>query len=404
MLRDKYSQTLRAGAVPGHSCGLLKRPGCNDSSSHSSSRLKQPVRLRMCQLADTEYPVNFPVHELPKDMPVDADQRAMIPDPKNILKRKYATSVDERNFLTVFEYSIDGGHTILWDYFTGHVHLAGIWKATGNSKADIARLVENSPELEPVLRRVRGGFLKIQGTWVPYDVARELARRVCYYIRFALVPLFGDSFPRECLSPSDPGFGQLLLKDEADVKAEGGTTRAGSRKYKGVRRKSIAPSPVHLHRERRREREHTSSLSRIMTSPANGENAADAGNDLSLSNGEDVHTTLGAKRLELPQTLTAKETPEELLKLLQATRTLQQLASGVHQYEPREVDVFARADRNLRKGSSSSGGGIGSRSSLPSFKPYRMSNIAFPDTLQRNHIPPIHLRPLPQISSFLDQS
>lgn len=36
--------------------------------------------------------------------------------------------------------------------------------------ADIVKMIESQPELAPQLRRVRGGYLKIQGTWMPYEV------------------------------------------------------------------------------------------------------------------------------------------------------------------------------------------------------------------------------------------
>ncbi|KAK9470536.1 uncharacterized protein V1510DRAFT_270291 [Dipodascopsis tothii] len=104
----------------------------------------------------------------------------------------------------------------MWDYHSGYVHLTGLWKAIGNSKADIVKLVDNSPDLEPVIRRVRGGFLKIQGTWLPYNIARTLASRTCFHIRYALIPLFGPTFPESCLPPSAPGFGQLQLKLSPD--------------------------------------------------------------------------------------------------------------------------------------------------------------------------------------------
>lgn len=101
----------------------------------------------------------------------------------------------------------------MWDYVTGLVHLTGIWKALGNSKADIVRLVENHPELEGVIKRIRGGFLKIQGTWVPYELCRRLAIRTCYTIRHALISVFGPAFPDECLKPGLKGYGTLTLDD-----------------------------------------------------------------------------------------------------------------------------------------------------------------------------------------------
>lgn len=49
--------------------------------------------------------------------------------------------------------------------FSGMVHFTGIWKALGHTKADVVKLVESDPTIAPYLRKVRGGYLKIQGTW-----------------------------------------------------------------------------------------------------------------------------------------------------------------------------------------------------------------------------------------------
>ncbi|KAL1918143.1 uncharacterized protein VTP21DRAFT_3409 [Calcarisporiella thermophila] len=121
---------------------------------------------------------------------------------------KYVTSLDSRGYIPVYEYDIPGGHTIMWDSETEEVHFTGIWKALGNSKADIVKIVDSNPELQ--VKKIRGGFLKIQGTWIKYEEARKLALRTCYHIRHELVPLFGTSFPTEC-DPSKPGYGCLLL-------------------------------------------------------------------------------------------------------------------------------------------------------------------------------------------------
>lgn len=37
-------------------------------------------------------------------------------------------------------------------------------------EADVVRMLDNMPELTPYIRRVRGGYLKIQGTWMKYEV------------------------------------------------------------------------------------------------------------------------------------------------------------------------------------------------------------------------------------------
>ncbi|ODQ48060.1 hypothetical protein PICMEDRAFT_31792, partial [Pichia membranifaciens NRRL Y-2026] len=95
-----------------------------------------------------------------------------------------------RDFVTVYEYKL-GNHVILWDYVIGWVYITSIWKAVGNYKADVLKLVSTSPEIKNKVYKTKGGCLKVQGTWIQYDVAKQLAARFCWPIRFALVPLFG---------------------------------------------------------------------------------------------------------------------------------------------------------------------------------------------------------------------
>lgn len=207
--------------------GYLKAHASSQAYKDSSTRehldgihvqVSTPGRIRRRSLAhpteETLYPAYYPAHPVPLKMQIVTGPpdswKVTPPRPEEIRCRKYASGVDERNFFTVLEYEVNS-QPIIWDYYTGYVHLTGIWKAIGNSKADIVKLLDNSPELESVIKRVRGGFLKIQGTWVPYEVARKLALHVCFYVRYALVPLFGATFPEECTRPTEPGFGMLQL-------------------------------------------------------------------------------------------------------------------------------------------------------------------------------------------------
>jgi len=32
-------------------------------------------------------------------------------------------------------------------------------------------MIDSQPDLASLIRRVRGGYLKIQGTWMPYEVS-----------------------------------------------------------------------------------------------------------------------------------------------------------------------------------------------------------------------------------------
>lgn len=34
-------------------------------------------------------------------------------------------------------------------------------------------MIDSQPDLAHVIRRVRGGYLKIQGTWMPYEVSKK---------------------------------------------------------------------------------------------------------------------------------------------------------------------------------------------------------------------------------------
>ncbi|KAH9847817.1 transcription regulator HTH, apses-type DNA-binding domain-containing protein [Lenzites betulinus] len=102
----------------------------------------------------------------------------------HVTKARYITSNDPRGYIPVYEYPLNG-QWIMLDMDDGYVLWTGIWKA------DIVKIIDSQPELAAQLRRVRGGYLKIQGTWMPYDIALGLARRVAWPIRYELVPLFG---------------------------------------------------------------------------------------------------------------------------------------------------------------------------------------------------------------------
>ncbi|CEP15588.1 hypothetical protein [Parasitella parasitica] len=125
-----------------------------------------------------------------------------------VKKAKYSTSLDPRGYIPVYEYLING-QPIMWDRESGYVHFTGIWKALGNSKADIVKMVDSNPELK--VKKIRGGFLKIQGTWIPYEYAYILCKRTAWMIRKDLVALFGPGFLNDALDPSNPEYGCLLL-------------------------------------------------------------------------------------------------------------------------------------------------------------------------------------------------
>ena len=59
--------------------------------------------------------------------------------------------------------------------------------------ADIVKFLESEPEVAPLIRRIRGGYLKIQGTWMPFEV------RAAGTFHHAAADIFSDR--REIVTP-----------------------------------------------------------------------------------------------------------------------------------------------------------------------------------------------------------
>lgn len=66
--------------------------------------------------------------------------------------------------LTVYEFRIGntGTNKVLVDRETSFVYITGVLKALGKVKAEITRLIENQPEIDSVLRKIRGGASAVQ--------------------------------------------------------------------------------------------------------------------------------------------------------------------------------------------------------------------------------------------------
>lgn len=54
----------------------------------------------------------------------------------------------------------------------------GAWFTPLVCSADIVKMIESQPDLASQIRRVRGGYLKIQGTWMPYEVFRPTSTHI----------------------------------------------------------------------------------------------------------------------------------------------------------------------------------------------------------------------------------
>ncbi|KAH3685615.1 hypothetical protein WICPIJ_003415 [Wickerhamomyces pijperi] len=150
---------------------------------------------------ESNYSVKYPIQKTPSKYPSSkiAAQVASL----KIEKKKYTTNIDSRNFLTVFEYVL-GGNWVIWDYHHGLVFFTGLYKICNEGeKWDYLKIIDKySVNNMSSVKRIRGGYLKIQGTWIPYKLAYEMASRFCYKYRYQLTPLFGEKFASDCVPPS----------------------------------------------------------------------------------------------------------------------------------------------------------------------------------------------------------
>lgn len=118
-----------------------------------------------------------------------------------IQKNVYNTSQDERGYISVFEFTSNNGTIVMWDSECGYVNWTSIRKAMGWSKRgegrNIMKEMEYVEKTAKDIRKIRGGILKIQGTWIPFDDAYEAAKEYCWDIRYELVQIFGEQFVKE---------------------------------------------------------------------------------------------------------------------------------------------------------------------------------------------------------------
>ncbi|KAF2773464.1 hypothetical protein EJ03DRAFT_132447 [Teratosphaeria nubilosa] len=96
-----------------------------------------------------------------------------------------------------------------------------------------AKALNGNPGLKDLSHSITGGALAAQGYWMPYSCARAVCLTFCYPIRWALTPIFGPSFIKECLRPENGNFGRFKIPAEviynARLEADGMRSDDGSR-------------------------------------------------------------------------------------------------------------------------------------------------------------------------------
>ncbi|KAK5014363.1 hypothetical protein LTR16_002416, partial [Cryomyces antarcticus] len=77
-----------------------------------------------------------------------------------------------------------------------------------------ARALVSNPGLRELSHSITGGALAAQGYWMPYDCARAVCATFCAPIRWALTPLFGVDFLKDCMVEEDPAFGRFKIDSQ----------------------------------------------------------------------------------------------------------------------------------------------------------------------------------------------
>ncbi|KAK5138639.1 hypothetical protein LTR04_004324, partial [Oleoguttula sp. CCFEE 6159] len=126
-----------------------------------------------------------------------------------------------RNGFEVFQYTFqlpddpeERTYTVIWDYNIGLVRITPFFKCRNYSKTTPARALVSNPGLRELSHSITGGALAAQGYWMPYDCARAVCATFCAPIRWALTPLFGVDFLKDCMVEEDPAFGRFKIDSQ----------------------------------------------------------------------------------------------------------------------------------------------------------------------------------------------
>ncbi|KAK0659754.1 hypothetical protein QBC41DRAFT_44586 [Cercophora samala] len=134
-----------------------------------------------------------------------------------------------RESFEVFEYSFklprdsrlrsDNTYTVMWDYNVGLVRMTPFFKCLEYGKTTPAKMLNQNPGLKDITHSITGGSIIAQGYWMPYSCAKAVCATFCYQIAGALIPLFGPSFPSECIREGMPGYKHMVIDPEIIAKA-----------------------------------------------------------------------------------------------------------------------------------------------------------------------------------------
>ncbi|KAH6895424.1 hypothetical protein B0T10DRAFT_215968 [Thelonectria olida] len=110
-------------------------------------------------------------------------------------------------------------YTVMWDYNVGLVRMTPFFKCCQYGKTMPAKMLNLNPGLKEITHSITGGSITAQGYWMPYQCARAVCATFCYHIAGALIPLFGPTFPSECIPPETPEFGRMVIDPQLVIEA-----------------------------------------------------------------------------------------------------------------------------------------------------------------------------------------
>ncbi|KAK6000738.1 hypothetical protein QM012_003463 [Aureobasidium pullulans] len=152
--------------------------------------------------------------------------------PYNSEKKGFSDKTGREAF-ELFQYTFSLPHepnktyTVMWDYQIGLVRITPFFKACNYPKTQPNKVLSLNNGLRELSFSITGGAIAAQGYWMPYGCARAVCATFCWHLRWALTPIFGPSFIRDCLPPNHPGFARFMI--ESDV------VRACAREAEGWR-------------------------------------------------------------------------------------------------------------------------------------------------------------------------
>lgn len=89
-----------------------------------------------------------------------------------------------------------------------------VFRPTDTQQTTPNKVLGANHGLRELSHSITGGSIAAQGYWMPYGCARAVCATFCWNIRWALTPIFGPSFLKDCLPPYSPNYSRFKIDPE----------------------------------------------------------------------------------------------------------------------------------------------------------------------------------------------